>query len=266
MGKAMIENFVSKPFHHVQRDISLGCAPPSLVRDLLISDEQVSPRYEQVVKWAAGSMYGAGAETTYATVLTFLMAMALHPDKQRLAHEEMDRVIGTGRLPQFGDRNTLPYLEAIIKETSRWHPVLPLSIARRTDKDDSYRGFFIPKGTIIIPNVWAIAFAENDRYDPQAFIPERFLDADVPEIDPASWNFGFGRRICPGKALAENSVFILIASLLWTFDFSVHESEVLVPRFGENLVSYPEPFKCAISPRSDQHRKLVQDAVNAAEM
>ncbi|KAF8958419.1 cytochrome P450 [Flammula alnicola] len=259
-GKVMIEEFISKPFRQAQRDISLGCAPPSLVKDILLSEE-VSPGHDNTIKWAAGSMYGAGAETTYATVLTFIMAMALHPDRQNLAHAEIDRVIGSGRMPQLQDRNDLPYLDAIIKETSRWHPVLPLSIARRTNIDDYYRGFYIPKGTIIIPNVWAIAFSHNDRYDPQAFIPERFMDANCSQIDPAVWNFGFGRRICPGKALAENSVFILIASIIWTFRFSLDESEVLVPRFSEGLVSYPEPFKCKISPRSDQHRRLVKYSV-----
>jgi hypothetical protein len=107
-----------------------------------------------------------------------------------------------------------------------------------------------------------IAFAENDRYDPQAFIPERHLDADHPEIDPTTWSFGFGRRyeslrstshvpltsslqrICPGKALAENSVFILIASLIWTFTFSVDESEGLIPEFSENLVRYVHSILC----------------------
>ncbi|KAF5388377.1 hypothetical protein D9615_000792 [Tricholomella constricta] len=193
MGKTMIEEFVSKPLKHVQREIASGRALPSLVRDLLTA-EDVTPDYEHVVKWAAGSMYGAGAETTYATVLNFIMAMVLHPEKQRIAHEELVRVMGNGRVPQIRDRGNLPYVEAIIKETMRWHPALPLGLARRSDKDDWYNGFFVPKGTIIIPNVWAIAFSENEKYDPQDFIPERFLDVDDAAVDPTSYSFGFGRR------------------------------------------------------------------------
>ncbi|KAF9531625.1 cytochrome P450, partial [Crepidotus variabilis] len=263
-GRLMIEELVSKPFYQTREDISRGFASHSLVSEVLVSEE-LTPRREAVVKWAAGSLYGAGAETerTYATVLTFIMVMALHPEKQKLVHAEMDRVLGTGRMPHIQDRNDLPYLDAVIKETARWHPILSLSalgIARQTNTGDWYKGFYIPKGTIIVLNVWAVAFSQNDRYNPQDLIPETFLDNDFPEIDPASWSFGFGRRVRPGKAFAENLVFILIASLVWSFTFSVNDSEVFVPQFTENLVSYPKLFKCTITPRSDHHTKMVQDA------
>ncbi|KAF8879326.1 cytochrome P450 [Gymnopilus junonius] len=266
LGRIMMESCVNKPFQQVQSEISQGYAPPSLVGDILTSNE-IAPRHLNTVKWAAGSLYGAGAESTYATVLTFIMAMALNPEKQRLAHAEMDRVVGLERLPRMQDRENLPYVSAIIKETARWHPVVPLGIARRTSVDDFFRGFYIPKGTIIIPNLWYCLFNtwSNFPHLTKAFIPERFLDTDHSHIDPASWNFGFGRRVCPGKALAENSVYILVASLLWTFTFAVDESEGLVPQFTENLVSYPKPFKCIISPRSASHRTLVQDAVSNAK-
>ena len=101
------------------------------------------------------------------------MAMALHPDKLKLAHEELDRVVGVDRLPTISDRGRLPYVNAIIKETMRWHPALPLSevhprgvvdfllttstgIARCTSEDDLYEGYDIPKGTIVMPNVWYV--------------------------------------------------------------------------------------------------------------
>jgi cytochrome P450 len=190
-------------------------------------------------------MYGAGGETTYSTVLTFIMTMALYPDKQQRAHKELSQIIGSERLPRIEDCTTLPYLGAVIKETMRWHPVLPLSIARRTACDDWYKGFFIPKNTIVVPNVWSIAHSDNHRFDPRDFQPERFLDPNHTEVDPAHWAFGFGRRVCPGKALGENSVFILIATLLWSFEFSVDETEGLEPSFGENLV------RCVYPPQAN---------------
>ncbi|PPQ68675.1 hypothetical protein CVT26_002956 [Gymnopilus dilepis] len=258
--RELAERCASRPFETVLRNMSQGIATTSLVKDILTTGKTES-KHLNGVKWAAGSLYAAGTETTYASVLTFIMAMALHPKQQQLAHDEIDRVVGPGRLPQFEDRENLPYLNAIIKETARWHPVVPLSVARRTLADDWYKGFHIPKGTIIVPNLWAVAFSENVRYDPQAFIPERFLDEGSLEINPATWQFGFGRRICPGKALAEESVFILIAHLIWTFSFAVDESEGLAPEFTEDLVSYPKPFKCLISPRSERHHAGVQDAL-----
>ncbi|KAL5520580.1 hypothetical protein ACEPAG_9804 [Sanghuangporus baumii] len=96
----------------------------------------------------------------------------------------------------------------------RWHPVLPLSIARRTDADD---------------------------YDPRDFIPERFLDPEEV-ADPATWAFGFGRRICPGRYLAENSVFIIVSSLLATFSISSPE-KVQLSVLSLVKTSYPERFK-----------------------
>ncbi|KAL0960433.1 hypothetical protein HGRIS_005476 [Hohenbuehelia grisea] len=120
--------------------------------------------------------------------------MALHPDKQDLAQRELDAVVGSQRMPVIADKADLPYINAVIKETMRWHPIVPLTLGRRSSKDDIYRGYFIPKHSMIIPNVWAIAFEENAEYNPREFIPERFLDPTQSVVDPALWAFGFGKR------------------------------------------------------------------------
>jgi len=105
----------------------------------------------------------------------------------------------------------------------------------------------------------AIAFSPNEKYDPQEFIPERFLDLTQSITDPSLYAFGFGRRICPGKALAENSLFILVASILASLDIS--KDGTLEPEFELGLVSYPKPYKCRIVPRSDAHRVAVKNRV-----
>ncbi|KAH0582171.1 hypothetical protein H2248_011822 [Termitomyces sp. 'cryptogamus'] len=262
-GKMMIETLVSAPFDHVKRSMIEGTARPSLTHDLLINDtltdESARREYEYRVKWTAGSMFGAGGETTYATVLVFVIAMALNPDKQRIAQAEIDRVIGGHRLPIIADRDDLPYVNAVIKETMRWHPSLPLSIARTSAKDDYYRGYLIPKGTIILPNAWAVAFERNDEYDVLDFVPERFLSSKSTTIDPGLWAFGFGRRICPGKVLAENSLFVLISTIIAAFDILPPAEGKLEPRFGLDLVSYPQPFDCRILPRSSTTAALVRE-------
>lgn len=76
--------------------------------------------------------------------------MALHPDKQRKAQEEIDRVIGSDRLPTFKDRESLPYVEAIYREMFRWLPPLPLTVPHVAQEDDVYKGYFIPKGKTIV--------------------------------------------------------------------------------------------------------------------
>lgn len=80
--------------------------------------------------------------------------MTLHPEVQRQAQEEIDRVVGSTRLPDFGDRNSLPYIEAVLKESFRWHTLAPLAIPHLTTADNICKGYTIPKGAIILPNIW----------------------------------------------------------------------------------------------------------------
>ena len=80
--------------------------------------------------------------------------MSLYPEVQRKTQEEIERVIGTDRLPTFDDRDNLPYVDAIVKEALRWHPVAPMGVPHMTTEDDIYEGYFIPKGALLLPNIW----------------------------------------------------------------------------------------------------------------
>ena len=80
--------------------------------------------------------------------------MALHPEVQVKAQQELDSVVGTNRLPEFWDRPALPYLRALVTELLRWHVVLPLGVPHRAIADDEYRGFLIPRGATVAVNVW----------------------------------------------------------------------------------------------------------------
>jgi len=125
-GKHMIDHLVTMPFDQVKREMASGTAGDSLTRDLLSGNRENAFEFENRVKWTTGAMYGAGGETTYATVLTFVMAMALHPDIQKQAQAEVDHVVGSERMPLVTDIADMPYINAVIKEVMRWHPVLPL--------------------------------------------------------------------------------------------------------------------------------------------
>lgn len=87
---------------------------------------------------------------------TFFLAMTVHPEVQRNAQEEIDRVVGTGRLPAFSDRDSLPYAEAVLKEAFRMHPIAPMCLPHVTTADDFVEGYLIPKGAMIICNIWSV--------------------------------------------------------------------------------------------------------------
>ena len=87
----------------------------------------------------------------------------LHPEVLKKAHAELDTVVGRHRLPDFSDKDSLPYVNAIIKECMRWHPALPVGVPHATVADDEFRGYFIPAGTMLIPNTWYCVFPHSCR-------------------------------------------------------------------------------------------------------
>jgi len=86
--------------------------------------------------------------------MTFFLAMMVFPGIQKKAQEELDRVIGSDRLPVSKDRDKLPYIMAVMKETHRWHPVTPMGLPHSSTVEDAYKGYKIPKGSILLPNTW----------------------------------------------------------------------------------------------------------------
>ena len=83
-----------------------------------------------------------------------ILALANNPEVQRKARAEIDSIVGLDRLPTVSDRESLPYVHAVVKEINRWHSVTPLGAPRAGVEDDEYDGYFIPKGTMIFPNNW----------------------------------------------------------------------------------------------------------------
>jgi cytochrome P450 len=185
--------------------------------------------------------------------------MLLNPNVQERAQAEIDAVVGSDRLPRLADRQNLPYLEACIKESLRWGPVTPEGLPHVARNDANYAGYFIPKGTIMIPNVWylysfwqwmilqqltlihrGMAHDPTNYPEPSRFRPERFLGA-TPAPNP-DFAFGFGRRVCVGQHLAETSIFIFAVHVLALCDIKRavgskgQELDVEVKYEGEGIV------------------------------
>ncbi|OAX33816.1 cytochrome P450 [Rhizopogon vinicolor AM-OR11-026] len=210
---------------------------------------------EAAIKEAACISFAAASETTFGTIFVFLLAMILHPEVQAKAQADIDRAVGKDRLPDFNDRPALPYVEAVLRETLRWHPLFPMGIPHATTTSDIYKGYFIPKGVIVIANTWAMTRDEQKYPNPDEFKPERFLHEDGSlTSDTMSLAFGWGRRMCVGQHLGDAALWIAITSFLATF--SVHkafdesgEEIPVVPKFPASIISPPETFPCQIVPR-----------------
>ncbi|KAJ5205277.1 Cytochrome P450 [Penicillium cf. griseofulvum] len=259
--------FSNVPYSFTKQKMHNGQFVPSFLSNLL-RDNSVEPgtEEEEVLKWAAGSLYAGGADTTVSSVASFFLAMALFPEVQRKAQEEIDTVLGSNQLPQFQDRDNLPYLNALVKEVLRWHPVVPMSVPHMSSQDDTCEGYFIPKGSSVLTNVWAYTHDPTVYHDPMTFNPERFLttpDRKLPERDPHMLVFGFGRRACPGRTLADANVFLTVAQTLTVFSISKPiENGVIqdIPlKFLPGVISHPAPFKVTVQPRSEMHERIIRE-------
>ncbi|EKM47974.1 uncharacterized protein PHACADRAFT_215005 [Phanerochaete carnosa HHB-10118-sp] len=211
------------------------CITKSLIENMV--DTAKDPAYmERVAKSAVGSVYLAGADTTLSIITSYFLAMVLYPDVQRRAQEYIDEVC-QGRLPDYSDYDALPYVHALVRESLRWNPVVSLNLPHRCTTDDIYEEYLIPEGSIVVANIHAILHDPTAYPDPSTFNPERLLcrtpdgelalDPNVPDLLHAA--FGFGRRICPGRFMAYQSIWLTLASFLCAFRIERAKDERGVP-------------------------------------
>ncbi|KAF4944836.1 hypothetical protein FSARC_14568 [Fusarium sarcochroum] len=257
------------PYRFVQRQIASDNYRPSYVSKLVHQCEQDGPADttlchddEEAIAWSAASLYGAAADTTVITLTTFTLAMVLFPQVQLRAQNEIDSLTGSNRLPSFQDRDRLPYINALVKETLRWWPIAPMGFPHTADEDIQYNNIHIPKGAYLLPAVWWFLHDPAVYAEPQKFDPERFL-SPRNEPDPSSEVFGYGRRICPGRFFADASLYLNIVKCLAAFnikrarDQNGEEMAVDVrPKPG--ILSYPTEFLFEITPRSQTHVELIR--------
>ncbi|XP_072014876.1 cytochrome P450 2J4-like [Amphiura filiformis] len=192
----------------------------------------------------------AGTETTSTTLRWALLYMLKYPDVQKRVQEEIDSVVGRDRLPKLSDKSNLPYTEAVIHEIQRFASIVLLAIPRFTRSDVEFRGYTIPKGTPILPNLYSVTRDPSVWDEPGVFKPERFLDGDgqVRKI-PEQIVFGAGKRVCLGEQLARMELFIFYTHLMHRFSFKKPtdvESLNTRPKPGGVLTPYPYDI-CAIA-------------------
>lgn len=210
-----------------------------------------------------------------------LLCAVAYPHVVTKAQEELERVIGPNRLPNFTDEPNLPCIRSIIKETQRYRPVAPQGFPHATSKDDQYQGYLIPAGTVVLANNYSVHFDSKRHPNPEVFDPERWMDEkwDISAAEAAAqkdptrrdhFAYGVGRRICPGIHVAENSLFLLVSRVLWGFNITNEivdgkKVEVDVNRYAGGGLAKPDLFKAKIEPRSEKHKEIMMKEWKGSE-
>ncbi|KAL1677170.1 cytochrome P450 [Schizophyllum commune] len=268
-----IDSVQTMPLRKVMEMMKLGTAKPSLTLDKILEEEARvragEPRLlsDFNLEGTIGAAYAAAQGTTTDTMVVFVFAMTMYPEVQKKAKAELDTVVGPDRLPEFADREQLPYVERVVQETFRIWPSLRLGVPHRLTEDDVYKGMFLPKGSIILANATAISHDETFYADPWRFDPDRYIPKEQGgrgEPLPSA-HFGYGRRICPGRFTADNSVFMAIATMLHVlrFEKAVGEDgkevalDFTTVEYARGLGSHPKTFPSVISAASERAAELV---------
>ncbi|KAG2138626.1 cytochrome P450 [Suillus bovinus] len=251
----------------VESEMDQNKAGPSFTKTLLENADEYQLSTDEMA-YLAGSLFGAGSDTaghtinlsprgysfviqTAVAIAVAMMAAACYPAAQAKVHEELDMVIGSDRAPTFKDSSSLPQLHAFLLETLRWRPVIRIGFPHRASKDIFWQGYCIPEGAIVYGCQWAISRDPIVFPDPEKFDPQRWLDSEGRLKDNIKFiAYGFGRRVCPGLHLANHSLYISLALLLWSFRIAQRpDAPINTHAFLDAVIARAAPFEIDVIPR-----------------
>ncbi|XP_072015478.1 cytochrome P450 2B19-like [Amphiura filiformis] len=216
------------------------------------SDDPNSFRHPDNMPGQILLLFLAGTDTTSNTLRWGSQYLVRYPKVQDRIHREIDTVVGRNRLPKLADKLNLPYTQAVIAEFHRIISLVPLSSFHVAGDTTTFRGYTIPKNTVVFSNLYAVMHSPEIWGDPEEFRPERFLDDEGNFHEPDEViPFGIGRRVCLGEALARQELFIFFTHILHQFKFEKTSEDAPMPTLKpiDGLVLHPEPYKLRVIKR-----------------
>ncbi|XP_078517269.1 cytochrome P450 2G1-like isoform X3 [Lissotriton helveticus] len=166
------------------------------------------------------NMFTAGTETTTGSIQYSLLVMVKYPNIQSKVQQEIDDVVGPGRLPSIDDRLKMTYTNAVILEIQRFVDIVPMALLHSITRDTEFYGYSIPKGTTVIPILTSVLHDPKQWETPEEFNPAHFLDEKGALRNRAAFMpFSAGKRLCPGEGLARMEIFLFLTALLQKFTF-----------------------------------------------
>ncbi|XP_077782678.1 cytochrome P450 2K1-like isoform X1 [Podarcis muralis] len=230
----------------------------SLIDSFLLKQQEEKDKpngyfHNENLRSLVSNLFAAGMETTSTTLRWGLLLMMKYPEIQNKVQEEIAKVIGSSQ-PRIEHRTKMPYVDAVIHEIQRFADIVPTNISHATTVDVTLKGYFIPKGTHIMPLLTSVLHDESQWEKPYQFYPEHFLDSEGKFIKrDAFMPFSAGRRACLGENLAKMELFLFFTSLLQRFTFQLppgtSEDDLdLTPAVG--FTTPPMPHQLCALPRS----------------
>ncbi|XP_073481189.1 cytochrome P450 2K1-like isoform X2 [Aquarana catesbeiana] len=173
------------------------------------------------------NLFAAGMETTSTTLRWGLLLMMKYPEIQKNVQDEIDKVIGLA-VPQIEHRKKMPYTDAVIHEIQRFSNIIPTNLPHATTQDVTFKGYFLPKGTYVIPLLASVLHDESHFEKPEEFYPQHFLDSKGNFLKKEAFlPFSAGKRSCAGENLAKMELFLFFTTLLQNFTFNAPIGEKL---------------------------------------
>jgi cytochrome P450 len=263
-------NLWMKLWTSLRTQMETGQAPECFVKQLIDTGYEKQGISELQAAFLAGSLIEAGSETTSAGINIALLYLSAYPDVRAKAYEELLKVVGTSRSPTFEDESDLSYIRAIVKETMRVRPVTNIGTPHYTTAPVTYKDIYIPANSVVAIQQYAIHYDPALFPDPERFNPDRYLAFSEKSGFYATggadkrdhWNFGAG-----------NSMFIVLAKLLWGFDIlpplDAEGREMDVDLSDEAFESggntVPKPYRVRWRVRGEEVRRTIEREVEEAK-
>ncbi|XP_071964192.1 cytochrome P450 2U1-like [Antedon mediterranea] len=214
-------------------------------------DDITSSFDEDNMAFVTADLFVAGTETTATTLLWAMLYMCLYPEVQQKVQDELDQVVGAGNHPTKAHIQKLPYTEAVLLEIQRMGAIVPLGVPHAASFNTTFRGYDVEKGTIFIPNIFAVLRDPKIWENPEAFHPERFLDENNQVIRREELiPFCIGRRECLGQQLAKMELYLFFTNIMMNFNITRPENAPTPNLRGKIAATrVPHSFQIISTPR-----------------
>ncbi|KAM4042292.1 cytochrome P450 2K1-like [Anomaloglossus baeobatrachus] len=248
-----MKTFITDTFTNRGRELDVN-NQRSLIDAFLAKKQEGTPEsnlyfHDQNLCVLVIDLFSAGMETTSTTLRWGLLLMMKYPEIQKKVQDEIESVIGSAQ-PKTEHKKQMPYTDAVIHEIQRFGDIVPVNLPHATIRDVTFRGYFIPKGTVVIPLLHSVLKDGSCFEKPEQFYPEHFLDAEGNlKKNEAFIPFSLGKRSCAGENLAKMELFLFFTTLLQNFTFRAPPGAELDLNPAVGFTNAPIPHEICAIPR-----------------